>query len=101
MVCVRFPGSITTIWARNGTTTTPTANRMVNRRRDMNSSSSEPARRGCVRRQFEVAGQVDLDPVTFANRDGGQPIQKSIHRLCGGLRGDIRGAAGDDDRPIS
>src|SRR5712691_12755074 len=36
--------------------------------------------------------------MAFPNRDGGQAIQESIHRLHTRLRGGVRGAAGDDDR---
>ena len=53
------------------------------------------------RRQIEIARHVDLDSVAFANRDGGQPVEKPIHHLRAGLCGGIGGVAANDDGSVS
>src|SRR5687768_10141310 len=65
--------------------------------------SSEPTRRlRChIRRQFQVAGEIDLHSMPFAYGDSRQTVEKSVHDLQGRLRGGITHAAGDDDRPVT
>ena len=61
------------------------------------------ARRRCraIGGQFEIAGEIDLDAVPLANRDGRKPVQKPVHDLHGRLRRRIAHAAGDDHRAVA
>ena len=62
---------------------------------------SESSRlRSRIRWKLQVARQVHLHPVSLANRDGWQTIQKPAHDLQACLRRGV-GAAGDDDRPVA
>ena len=56
---------------------------------------------GRVRRQLEVARDVDLHAVPLANGDRRQPVQEPVHHLHRGLRRRVGRAAGDDDGPIA
>src|SRR2546425_4097840 len=101
IACVRFAGSMTTNCACAGTATI-TVRRSVNANRRAMTPPSEwaPSVR-VVRWQLEVAGQIHLHAVPFANRDGWQPVQETVHHLQAGLRRGIGRTAGDDDGAIT
>ena len=62
---------------------------------------SESSRlRSRIRRKIQVARDVHLHPVPFANRDRRQAIQKPTHDLQARLRCGV-GAARDDDRAVA
>src|SRR5262245_13758532 len=54
-----------------------------------------------IRRKFEIPREIDLDSMSFPNRDRRQTIQKPIHRLRAGLRCGLCGAARDDHGTIA
>ena len=55
---------------------------------------------GYVRGQLEIAREVHLHAMPFANRDRRQAVQEPVHHLQRGLRRRIADAASDDHRPV-
>ena len=53
-----------------------------------------------TRRELQIAGEIDLHPVSFANGDGGEAIQEPAHNLEACLRR-RSSATGDDDGPVA
>src|SRR4051812_42352708 len=99
-VCTRFAGSTTTSCADAETAMRAITTRTNVTRRSMVASVSRPCRHG-VRGQLEIAGQIDLDAMAFANRDRRRTIQETVHHLQRGLACAVRGTASDDHRPVA
>src|SRR3989442_4410868 len=101
IACVRFAGSMTTNCACAGTARITVRTTLSTHRRNMTPPSVVAPSVSLVHGQLEVAGEIYLHAVPFANRDGRQPVQKTVHHLQAGLCGRIGRTAGDDDRAIT
>src|SRR3954469_2528435 len=102
IACARFAGSITANCAFAGVVTKTRRTVPIRARRIiwrlLPSESSGLRLR--ISRQLQVARQIHLDAVAFANRDGRQTIQEAAHDLKACLRRCVSPAR-DDDGPIS